>query len=95
MSEPSVLEIQLELDTDDVELDLQLDTDDTELTFAMDNVIPVGGVEDYEKLKNKPQINGVTLIGNKTTEELKIETEETEEIEWSVLKEIWEHAFTN
>lgn len=29
-----------------------------------------GGTTDYEKLKNKPQINGNELIGNKTSEEL-------------------------
>lgn len=29
--------------------------------------------KDYEKLKNKPQINGVTLEGDKTTRQLKIE----------------------
>lgn len=29
--------------------------------------------KDYDKLINKPQINGVTLEGNKTTRQLKIE----------------------
>lgn len=29
-------------------------------------------VKDYEKLKNKPQINGVELIGNKSLEDLGI-----------------------
>lgn len=28
------------------------------------------GTQDYEELENKPQINGVTLIGNKILEEL-------------------------
>lgn len=31
-----------------------------------------GGTSDYEKLKNKPSINGVELTGNKTTEDLGI-----------------------
>lgn len=31
-----------------------------------------GGTSDYIKLENKPQINGVTLIGNKTNEDLGI-----------------------
>lgn len=31
-----------------------------------------GGDRDYEKLDNKPKINGVTLEGNKTLEELGI-----------------------
>ena len=29
-----------------------------------------GGASDYEDLNNKPQIEGVTLIGNKTFEDL-------------------------
>lgn len=45
-----------------------------------DNAIPAGfgtiqtlsGTTDYEQLINKPSINGVTLIGNKTSEELSI-----------------------
>lgn len=31
---------------------------------------PSGGTNDYEALINKPQINDVTLTGNKTFEEL-------------------------
>ena len=31
-----------------------------------------GGVEDYPDLNDLPQINGVTLLGNKTTEELNL-----------------------
>lgn len=33
-----------------------------------------GGTMNYDKLENKPTINGVTLEGNKTTEDLHIET---------------------
>ena len=33
-----------------------------------------GGTTDYEELDNKPQINGVTLIGNKTFEDLGLVT---------------------
>lgn len=32
-----------------------------------------GGTRDYEKLINKPQIESVTLIGNKTFEDLGLE----------------------
>lgn len=35
-----------------------------------------GGSSDYNDLTNKPSINGVQLSGNKTTEDLKIETVE-------------------
>ena len=30
------------------------------------------GTKDYNELSNKPQINGITLIGNKTTSDLGI-----------------------
>lgn len=33
-----------------------------------------GGTVDYSKLENKPEINGVELEGNKTTDDLKIQT---------------------
>ena len=32
-----------------------------------------GGTKDYEKLKNKPSINGVVLVGNKTSADLGID----------------------
>lgn len=32
------------------------------------------GTVDYSKLENKPEINGVELEGNKTTDDLKIQT---------------------
>lgn len=31
------------------------------------------GTANYEALTNKPQINGVTLIGNKTSSEIKVQ----------------------
>lgn len=33
----------------------------------------MGGTNDYNKLNNKPQINYVELIGNRTLEELNIQ----------------------
>ena len=36
------------------------------------NTVPVP-IRDYEKLDNKPRINGVELIGNKTTAQLRIQ----------------------
>lgn len=45
----------------------------TELEFGTRDIIEVRQSEDYEDLTNKPSINGVTLIGNKTTEDLGIE----------------------
>lgn len=39
-----------------------------------------GGSTDYETLSNKPKINGVTLIGNKTSEDLHIKECDCEEL---------------
>jgi hypothetical protein len=42
------------------------------VVFTISNVPPPGGTTNYEDLTNKPSINGVSLVGNKTTEELQI-----------------------
>ena len=39
-----------------------------------------GGTSNYPDLANKPQINGVELVGNKTSEDLGIEPGVTEEV---------------
>lgn len=44
-------------------------------------VIRIGGAESYDELTNKPSINGVELVGNKTNEELLIAAISNEEIE--------------
>lgn len=60
--------------------------DKINLTFGV-NIRPVigGGTTDYDKLKNRPSINGVVLTGNKTNEDIKIHALTNEEIE-SLLK---------
>ncbi len=45
------------------------------------NKISVNNVSDYELLNNLPQIEGVTLIGNKTHEELNLQRVSNAEIE--------------
>lgn len=44
--------------------------------------------KDYAKLENKPQINNIELIGNKTLEELGIQEEMTEFSNEDILR-IW------
>lgn len=39
-----------------------------------------GGTTDYEELDNKPSINGVTLVGDKTSEDLHIKECDCEEL---------------
>jgi hypothetical protein len=43
--------------------------------------VDVNGSTDYENLKNKPSINGVTLTGNKTSGEIGIEEISNMELE--------------
>lgn len=51
-------------------------TDGTTSTFEITNGKGgEGGTQDYEQLENIPSINGVALVGNKTTEDLLIETD--------------------
>lgn len=42
------------------------------LAYIAENGGGSGGTTNYNNLNNKPQINGVTLQGNKTTQELQI-----------------------
>ena len=44
-------------------------------------MIRIGGAESYDELSNKPSINGVKLVGDKTNEELLIAAISNEEIE--------------
>lgn len=54
-----------------------------ELLLELKEVIEAGGggggTSDYEKLENQPQINGHTLKGNMTAEDLGIENPLTQE----------------
>ena len=53
------------LDTDDINFNIQ---DRGDISFTMEG--QGGGTTNYNQLSNKPQINGVTLIGNKLDYEL-------------------------
>jgi len=69
-SESSVEDdIVLRMDDDE---DMQLDMDEGQ-SFDLDlgDAVPTGG-NDYNPLINKPKINGVELIGDKTSRQLKI-----------------------
>lgn len=50
-----------------------LGVQDTTVRFGLGDHIQVVQSTDYEDLENKPSINGVTLVGNKTTEDLGIQ----------------------
>lgn len=69
MSELRELDIQVAVDTSEPEIGIGMDGDGTDMTVAVEES---GGfvVRDYERLDNRPQINGVTLEGNQTATEL-------------------------
>lgn len=54
------MEIEVKFVQDDVVLDLSTEGGQT-------------GTKDYNDLKHKPSINGVALVGNKTTQDLHIQ----------------------
>lgn len=41
-----------------------------EYTVGSEEKVMVSGTSDYEKLKNKPRLNGVELVGNKSFEDV-------------------------
>lgn len=51
---------------------MSLKLGETEITSVLQSINGTGGTNDYNQLINQPQINGVPLVGNKTTEELGI-----------------------
>ena len=62
----------LELNNDVENFNLTPNDEDEEFTVEFGEVFNDGGTHDYNELYNKPQINGNTLEGNKTNEQLGI-----------------------
>lgn len=59
--------------SDEEELVVAESNDEEEVTVVEDNVELIPTQNDYEKLENLPQINSVTLIGNKSLDDLEIQ----------------------
>ena len=54
-----------------VHVALELESNTHEYTLGVEESIGItGGTNDYEKLKNKPSINGVELVKNKSFDDL-------------------------
>ena len=62
----------LELNNDVENFNLTPNDEDEEFTVEFGEIFNDGGTHDYDELYNKPQVNGVTLEGNKTLGELGI-----------------------
>lgn len=60
-------------------VDVKVEGINEEIKMEVDEKIeqntPGSGIDDYEELYNLPRINGVKLLGNKTSEDLKLQPE--------------------
>lgn len=61
----------MEIEMEEIIVDEELEIEDIELDVIKE--YSGEGTSDYKRLKNKPQINGIELVGNKTTKDLGIE----------------------
>ena len=62
-------------------IDMQMVDIDQLIDMDMNEVINNGGTKNYNDLNNKPMIEGVELVGNKTYEELNLSSLTNTEIE--------------
>ena len=66
---PVIVSVEVESNTHEYEIGIQ------------ENIELIGGTNDYEKLKNKPKINGVELIKNKSFSDLGMNNITNQELE--------------
>lgn len=64
-----MIDIDIEIDNES-SIDTDIQTSDGEIDTDIE--LSTNGTNDYNDLVNKPKINGVELVGDKTTEELDI-----------------------
>ena len=72
------IDIDVEINTDS-SIDTDIQTSDGEIDTDIE--ISTGGTNDYNDLINKPSIEGVELVGDKTLEELGVEALTPQEID--------------
>lgn len=65
-----------------VQVMLELESNTHEYTLGVEeNIAITGGTNDYEKLKNKPSINGIELVKNKSFSDLGMDIISNQELE--------------
>ena len=64
-----MIDIDIEIDNES-SIDTDIQTSDDEIDTDIE--LSTSGTNDYNDLVNKPSINGIELVGDKTTEELDI-----------------------
>ena len=73
-----MIDIDIEIDNESG-IDTDIQTSDGEIDTDIE--ISTGGTNDYNDLINKPSIEGVELVGDKTLEELGVEALTPQEID--------------
>ena len=72
------IDIDIEINTDS-SIDTDVQTSDGEIDTDIE--LSAGGTNNYNDLVNKPSIEGVELVGDKTLEELGVEALTPQEID--------------
>lgn len=73
-------ELNIELDKED--LDIILDEQNSiDAEIENSDIVPTGITTDYEKLNNKPKIEGVELVDNRSFEDLGMKSLTNSELE--------------
>lgn len=60
----SDINLDVTMDYNTLELDVTVKDNAEELDVKFQEVVNIGGTNDYEKLKNLPSLNGSKIIGN-------------------------------
>lgn len=63
-------ELVIELEEDVLDISINTENENVEIGIEDSDRVPVGNIGDYNKLANKPKIEGVELKDNKSFEEL-------------------------
>lgn len=68
------MSIEIDLKNDNIEIDLSSKEKSSTIELEKNEKVGVGeGTDNYNLLKNKPQINGVILEGNKSSSDLNLQ----------------------
>lgn len=60
----SNMNLDVTMDNNEMEMDVTMEENTMELEIELQEVVNLGGTNDYEKLKNLPSLNGTKIIGN-------------------------------
>jgi len=78
--EEELVEEEIELEEENTEEEIEIEQEGTEQEIEIEEETSVINM-DYNYLRNKPQINEVELINNKTLENLKVNSMTNSELE--------------